>query len=202
MSRNSLILYKSFVDAIQSVDDMAEQGRIYNAIANFALKGEEPNLQGVAKIIFEMAKPQIEANNKRYENGKKGGEFGKLGGRPKKQAPTEPPQEEKPKKEPKPKAEKPAKPQEDKIAFGELGNVKLTQTELEKLNAEYGEIVTKMAIDYLDAYIADKGYKSKSHYLAMRRWVFDAVAEKHQKRNKLANGGTNEDYFEGVAIDL
>ena len=27
-----------------------------------------------------------------------------------------------------------------------------------------------------------KGYKAKSHYLAMRKWVFDALKEKKQKQ--------------------
>ena len=27
----------------------------------------------------------------------------------------------------------------------------------------------------LDEYIEEKGYKARSHYLSMRRWVFDAV---------------------------
>ena len=63
---------------------------------------------------------------------------------------------------------------------GEFGNVKLTDEELEKLRRHYGETKTDAAIKFLDEYIADKGYKTKSktHYLAMRRWVFDAVEKR------------------------
>lgn len=62
-----------------------------------------------------------------------------------------------------------------KESYGELGNVKLTVQEREKLIAEYGLETTDKAIDFLDGYIADKGYKSKSNYQAIRRWVIDAV---------------------------
>ena len=52
---------------------------------------------------------------------------------------------------------------------------------------------TEEAIRYLDEYIDDKGYKSKSHYLAMRRWVFNALDERKAKKpeNRL---GTFGDY--------
>ena len=62
-----------------------------------------------------------------------------------------------------------------KESYGELGNVKLTVQEREKLIAEYGLETTEKAIDFLDGYIADKGYKTKSNYQAIRRWVIDAV---------------------------
>lgn len=189
--RNSFIFYKSFADAIMRIEDEAERARAYDAIIKYAIYGEETMPQGLAGMFFDLAKPQIDANNMRYENGKKGAPFGKLGGRPKKQT-TE---EAEPKPEPKPKADKPAKVQEEKMSCGEMGNVKLTKTELDKLNADYGEVATAAALEFFDEYIAEKGYKSKSHYLAMRRWVFDAVKEKAQKRRKTQTAGTVDDYF-------
>ena len=189
--RNSFIFYKSFADVIMRIEDEAERARAYDAIIKYAIYGEETMPQGLAGMVFDLAKPQIDANNMRYENGKKGAPFGKLGGRPKKQA-TE---EAEPKPEPKPKAAKPAKVQEEKMSCGEMGNVKLTKTELDKLNADYGEVATAAALEFFDEYIAEKGYKSKSHYLAMRRWVFDAVKEKAQKRRKTQTAGTVDDYF-------
>ena len=64
-----------------------------------------------------------------------------------------------------------------KHKHGEYSNVLLTDDELEKLNAEYGEERTQAAIRLLDEGIAMKGYKYKSHYLAMRKWVFKALEE-------------------------
>lgn len=82
--RDSFIFYNSFLEAIEELDDK-KQLKLYKAITNFALKNEEPQkLIGVEKAIFALIKPQILANNKRFEDGKKGAEFGKLGGRPKK----------------------------------------------------------------------------------------------------------------------
>lgn len=65
-----------------------------------------------------------------------------------------------------------------KESYGENGNVKLTVKERERLIQDYGSELTDKAIEYLDGYIADKGYKSKSNYQAIRRWVIDAVKEK------------------------
>jgi hypothetical protein len=64
---------------------------------------------------------------------------------------------------------------EPKHKYGEYQHVMLTDTERNKLMDEYGEAETTEAIKYLDEYIEMKGYKAKSHYLAIRKWVFDAV---------------------------
>lgn len=81
--RESFVFYKSFYDSIKELDPN-DQVKIYNAIFEYEYYQKEPELSGVAKSIFTLILPQLEANNKRYENGKKGG-------RPKKET------EEKPK---------------------------------------------------------------------------------------------------------
>jgi hypothetical protein len=72
------------------------------------------------------------------------------------------------------------KEKEIKNIYGEYENVTLTEKELEKLNAEFGPEKTKQAFEFLSAYKVEKGYKTKSDYLTLRRWVFDAV-EKSSK---------------------
>lgn len=76
---------------------------------------------------------------------------------------------------------------EPKHKYGEYQHVMLTDTERNKLMDEYGEAETSAAIKFLDEYIEEKGYKSKSHNLAMRRWVFDAVKKEKQKGQANSN---------------
>ena len=66
---------------------------------------------------------------------------------------------------------------EPKYKYGEYSNVALTDKELEKLKADYGEEETKEAIKYLDEYIEMRGTVYKSHYLVIKKWVFTAVKE-------------------------
>lgn len=72
------------------------------------------------------------------------------------------------------------KEKEPKLTFGEYKHVKLTDDEYQKLNNDYGLIMAEKLITYLDEYIEEKGYKSKSHYLAIKRWVVDAVNKKNK----------------------
>ena len=68
-----------------------------------------------------------------------------------------------------------------KHKHGEFQNVLLTDSEYENLAKAYGVEIRDQAIAFLDSYIEEKGYKSKSHNLAIRRWVIDAVNEQQRK---------------------
>lgn len=83
MIRDSFVFYKSFADAIDLLPEHEQVGA-YRAIVRYALTGEEPQIDGMAQIVFTMARPQIDANTKRFHDGHKGADYGKLGGRPKK----------------------------------------------------------------------------------------------------------------------
>ena len=67
-----------------------------------------------------------------------------------------------------------------KHIYGEYKHVRLTDREHDLLINDYGEVETSKAIKYLDEYIEMKGNKYKSHYLAMKKWVFDAVRSRGQ----------------------
>ena len=69
MARDSFIFYRSFYEAIREVPAEA-QLQIYKAISIYALEQEEIELSGIAKAIFSLVKPQLDANYKKYENGK------------------------------------------------------------------------------------------------------------------------------------
>ena len=60
-----------------------------------------------------------------------------------------------------------------KHKYGEYGNVLLTDKELQSLKSDYSN--SDDLIKYLDEYIEMKGYKAKSHYLCIKKWVVDAV---------------------------
>lgn len=69
---DSFVFYDSFADAIDLLPD-AEQLEAYRAIVRYALRGEEPQISSAAMVVFVMAKPQIDANQKRRTDGRKGG---------------------------------------------------------------------------------------------------------------------------------
>lgn len=69
-----------------------------------------------------------------------------------------------------------------KIVHGHFQHVLLTEDEHAKLVNTYGQETAAAAIRFLDEYMEDKPkYKSASHYLAIRRWVIDALNEKARK---------------------
>ena len=69
-----------------------------------------------------------------------------------------------------------------KDIYGEYKNVRLTKEEYEKLRTQYSNV--NDLITYLDEYIEMKGYKAKSHYLCIKKWVVDAVKEKKRINTK------------------
>jgi predicted phage replisome organizer len=69
-----------------------------------------------------------------------------------------------------------------KHKHGEFKNVLLTENEFENLANSFGIQLRDKAIKFLDEYIEEKGYKSKSHNLAIRRWVIDAVSKDKPKK--------------------
>lgn len=86
--------------------------------------------------------------------------------------------------------DKPQKKTESKHKYGEYGHVMLKDSEVEKLNTDYGVEKAQQAITYLDEYIEMKGYKAKNHNLAIRKWVFDAVDRENKQHNQSKSEGT------------
>ena len=84
--------------------------------------------------------------------------------------------------EPPEKSKKPtAKDKPQKHHHGEYKNVLLTDEELQRLVADYGEERVIAAVKHFDEYIEMKGYKAKNHNLAIRKWVFRALDEEAQR---------------------
>ena len=70
--RDSTIFYRSFYEALKELAPI-NQGEIYNAIFEYSLNDNLIELKGLSKAVFTLIKPQLDANNKKYQNGLKGG---------------------------------------------------------------------------------------------------------------------------------
>ncbi len=203
MDRNSFIFHSMWWDLLKELPD-ADRGRLIKAICSYVFEDEEMELPPMEKAIFAMIKKKLDADyvewlatkKRMSEGGKKGMESrwnkdsvrsdkGVISGNKVVKAPITPitvtvtdtvtdtvtvTDTEKPKEK------------EHKSAYGEFKHVRLTDPEYQKLCQDFGDTETHKAIKYLDEYIEDKGYKSKSHNMALRRWVFDAVKERERKK--------------------
>lgn len=79
--------------------------------------------------------------------------------------------------------DKPSSPS-PKHKYGAYKNVLLTEKEYQSLiKLQDGE----KAIEFLSEYREYKGYKAKSDFLAIKKWVFEAMSEKRVSRNTARN---------------
>lgn len=72
MERESFVFYRSFAEALTDLDEITRV-HCYDAIIDYAINGSERELQGIESAVFKLIKPQIDANNRRFENGLRGG---------------------------------------------------------------------------------------------------------------------------------
>ncbi|MBQ5670404.1 MAG: hypothetical protein IIV29_06900 [Tidjanibacter sp.] len=85
--KKSFVMYDSFVEAMMHLDDK-DFRECFMKIRDYALEGvcAESASQNI-NIIMALVKPNLDSARRRYmasvENGKKGAEYGKLGGAPK-----------------------------------------------------------------------------------------------------------------------
>ncbi len=213
----SMIFYRSFYEALKLLPTDEDKVEALISILELGLNGTDVTPDSPAPaVVYVMAKPQILANHERRGNGSKGG-------RPKKLKTIGFENEnhrllnEKPNvnvnvnvndndndnenendieigKDTSVPTKRPSKHK-----HGEYKHVLLTDEEKEKLYTEYGQCLTDNSITFLDEYIEMKGYKAKSHYLAIRKWVVDAVKERERKKNNNGNQGSSRlDWIDDV----
>ena len=85
--KRSFVFYDSFLEAMKHLND-SEFRECVMKIRDYALEGiDEESQSPYVNIILALAKPNLDSARRRYmasvENGKKGAEYGKLGGAPK-----------------------------------------------------------------------------------------------------------------------
>ena len=72
VNRNSFVFYDSFYRAMSYLDDK-EKIQYIDAICCYSLYDIDIEMDKKIEGMFQLVKPQIDANIKRRENGKKGG---------------------------------------------------------------------------------------------------------------------------------
>ena len=70
VERDSFIFYRSFYESIKEIPE-EEQLKVYKSITEYALNKNELELTGIAKAIFTLIKPQLDANYQKFLNGSK-----------------------------------------------------------------------------------------------------------------------------------
>ena len=94
------------------------------------------------------------------------------------------------------KASKKKTTKEPRHKYGEFKNVLLSDKDLEKLKAEYGEELVEKYIKKMDEWLELNGKHYKNYYLALRQWMNKEVSKKREKVEK-QEGDTkyDEEYF-------
>ena len=94
------------------------------------------------------------------------------------------------------KASKKKTTKEVRHKYGEFKNVLLSDKDLEKLKAEYGEELVEKYIKKMDGWIELNGRRYKNYYLALRQWMNKEISKKQEKVEK-QEGDTkyDEEYF-------
>lgn len=82
--QESFVFYRSFWEATKDLPSEVFK-ELFCAVSKYSFDSTEPEgLSPIAMMAFTLIKPQLDANMKRREDGQKGTEYGKRGGRPKK----------------------------------------------------------------------------------------------------------------------
>lgn len=70
-ARAGFTFYRSFLEAINEIEDEAKQLALFHAICNYALDGEQPTFEGsLLKMAWRLVLPILQRNRQLWENGK------------------------------------------------------------------------------------------------------------------------------------
>jgi len=73
IKKDSFIVYRSFYIGLSALKNK-DRLQLYDAIFEYALNSNEIELKPLPQAMFHMIKPQLEANHRKFLNGKKGGQ--------------------------------------------------------------------------------------------------------------------------------
>ena len=194
MGKDSFILYTEQKEVIDKLSD-EQAGKLIKAIYEYVGTDKLPKLDAILDIVIIPFKQNIDRNTDKWEKIKqKRSEAGKIGAEMKKQKQANKANDNLPKNDLTKEAinvndnefindnvndifiegnNTKNSVKASKHNYGEYKNVLLKDEELQSLKKEYPN--WEEMIKYLDEYIEMKGYKAKSHYLCLKKWVADAV---------------------------
>lgn len=203
IERDGFIFYRSFYKAVKNLKAEDFKNAVM-AILEYGLEGiEAEDDESIAHMVFELVKPNIDANNQKYINGKKGASHGAKGGRPKmdenptseNQNPTETPQAEN--KTPKEKEEEEEKDNILYIGANPPARSKFVPPTVKEVQ-EYVQVHSyninpEQFIDYYTArgWELSKGRKIKDWKACVRTWVRNGY---DTARNKAVTGYEQHGY--------
>ena len=191
--RNGFSFLRSYYEAAQELP-AEDQAAFFMSVCKYALDGEEPEITGVAAALFKLAKPNIDASNKKADAGKVGGSRKQNGSKTEancKQTVSKLQANDKQNAEndektvsdigyrindigdrskdigekEKDKKEKPAKHK-----YGEYNNVLLSDQELEKLQDEF-PFDWQKRIENVSSYCASHGKTYRDYLATIRSWA-------------------------------
>jgi hypothetical protein len=161
MERDSMIIYRSFYEAIKELPK-ENQADVWTAVYELGLNGKRVELTGISKTIFTLIAPQLEANYKKYLNGIK---------------PKQKQIESKTEAKPKQKISKTEANVNDNDNDNENNNniyrkfnhLKLTISEFDKLRVDYSAIQIDNVLDNIENFKSNKNYTSL--FLTAKNWL-------------------------------
>ena len=162
--RDSFIFYRSFFEATKTLTT-EQAADLYYAICSYALDRKELDLEPVQKALFSLIKPQLDANHKRWENGKKGANSGKKGGRPK--TPKKP--QRNPKETPNVNVNVNVNDNVNENIYRKFAHLQINFNDYEKLINEYDKQQVNDILDQIENYKGNTKYKNL--YLTAKNWL-------------------------------
>ena len=84
MERDSMVFYRYFMDSILKLEQQFDADtamQLFKVIAHYGIDGVQDEMSPIIDLMFTTIKPQIDANTKRFVDGKKGGRPKKTSGK-------------------------------------------------------------------------------------------------------------------------